>query len=345
MPKLLNRLLLLALAIAGNPAWADAPKEKVPEIAPLATPAAELENPSSGAYGSIVFFPASESRPSDERFKVQAGQEIPVCIKLSAKASAYLDKLSAKAIGYLIILEDASTPPKRLSMAIGNRLHRLKADSSGCFNGDWTIPDTAQPGVYQVSDLFWAASDESFYSLRNYLYEFQRVEELEVQNPRIDPEAPKLKKVVTYKQPPYKMQFYSGVLRIRFEQGFEFEDPISGLDKKSLRVFYRAEVDGTTVDLLEAKCKPVPQSKRMRCMMDIANPEILWGLNKVTLHLQSLSIRDKAGNHLILEDTKAILEQAPGSIVAVEFSRGKKWPKRPDQDLSKDPNLPSNTNF
>lgn len=343
MRKLPVWLCLALLAAAGGPARADAPPDKAPESAPSAAPEEEPEP--AGEYGSIVFFPASESRPSDERFRVQAGQEIPVCVRLSAKASAYLDKLSAKAIGFLLILEDSSDPPKRLSIALGNRLQRLKPDASGCFGGDWKLPETAQPGVYQVADLFWAASDESFYSLRNYLYEFNRVEELEVQNPKVDGDAPKLTRIVTYKRPPYKAQFYSGVLRIRFEQGFEFEDKVAGLEKNSLRVFYRVEVDGTTVDLLEAKCKPVPQSKRLRCMMDIANPNILWGLNKVTLRLESLSIRDKAGNALSLKGAEAILAQAPGSRLEAEFSRGKKWPKKPELDLEKDPNVPPKVNF
>jgi len=343
MRKVLIGLGLALLAATGDPARADAPGAKSAESVPASLP--ETEPAPAGPYGSIVFFPASESRPSDERFRVQAGQEIPVCVRLSAQASAYLEKLSAKAIGFLLILEDSSEPPKRLSIALGNRLQRLKPDASGCFGGEWKLPETAQPSVYQVADLFWAASDESFYSLRNYLYEFQRVEELEVQNPRIDGEAPKLTRIVTYKRPPYKAQFYSGVLRIRFEQGFEFEDKVAGLEKNSLRVFYRVEVDGTTVDLLEAKCKPVPQSKRLRCMMDIANPNILWGLNKVTLHLESLSIRDKAGNALSLKGTEAILAQAPGSTVTVEFSRGKKWPHRPELDLQRDPNVPPQANF
>lgn len=334
-------LILLGLGVPA--VRAASPEASVSEKVPNTESTSESEP--TGQFGSIVFFPNTESRPSDERFEVEAGQEVPVCVKLSGQASVYVDKLASKTIGYLLILEDNSDPPQRLAMTIGNRLHRLKPNAEGCFQGTWRLPETVKTGIYQVSDLLWAASDESFYSLRNYLYEFSRVEELQVTNPKSDANAPQLKRIVTYKKPPYRAQYYAGVLRIRFEQGFEFEDAESSVDKDSLSVFYRVEVDGTTVDVLESKCKKIPQTHRFRCLLDVANPEILWGLNKVTLNLESIAISDEAGNRLQLKGAEEIQAQVPDAVVKAEFIRAKKWPSRPDLDLKKDPNIPPSTNF
>ncbi|MFO1462217.1 MAG: hypothetical protein U1F66_00410 [bacterium] len=333
--------LLLCSGIAR--ARADAPTSRAPESQPELT---QAESAPAGPYGQIIFFPAVESRPADERFKVSAGQQVPVCVKLSAQASAYVDRLQDRSIGYLLLMEDAAEPPHRLAITFGNRLKSLKPSPDGCYGGDWRIPDQVVPGNYQVSDLLWMARDESFYSLRNYLYEFSKVEELEVLNPKADSQAPKLLAIKTYKKSPQTMQNYSGVLRVKLEQRFDFEDPESGIKKNSLRVFYSMAVDGTTVDLLDAKCRSIPQTNRsFRCTLQVTNPEIIWGLNRVVLTLHSLSIEDQAGNRLLLDGEAAIKERVPAAETVVVFERKKRLRDDTRFDLPKDPNIPPPRDF
>ncbi len=344
---MIRRFLILALIFLGmQPAWADAPGPHEPIVPPKVEVEPEPESVPSADYGQVLFFANTESRPSDERFKVKVGDEVPVCVKLSAKASAYVDKLRDRAIGYMLVLEDSADPPHRLSITFGNRLDRLKPAPNGCMGGMWKVPANTTPGVYQVSDLFWTEVDQSFYSLRNYLFEFSKVEELEISNPKADGEAPKLLGIETFKKSPQTMQNYSGVLAVKAEQIFEFEDKASGLNKKTLTVFYQVDVDGTTVDMLNAKCSGVPQTNRkFRCVLKVANPEILWGMNQVRLALNSISIEDQAGNRLVLKGEDEIKAQAPKAETSILYVRKKPLRDQPWFDLKKDPNVPPARDF
>jgi len=351
-PEFMSRLSLiltclflgiqLNLALADGPAGPPPKKRTVTPVEPESVP----ESVPTADYGQVLFFANTESRPTDERFKVKVGDEVPVCVKLSPNASAYVDKLRDRAIGFLLVMEDSAEPPHRLSIPFGNRLKRLKAGPDGCMGGTWKVPTNTFPGVYQVSDLFWTQIDQSFYSLRNYLYEFSKVEELEVINPKADAEAPKLLGIETFKKSPIPMEYYSGVLRVRVEQIFEIEDKESGLNKKTLRVFYRVDVDGTTVDLLNAKCGSVAQTNRkFRCVLKATNPEIMWGLNQVKLTLQSVSIEDQAGNRLLLEGEDAIKALLPKAETSFLYERKKRLRDEPLFDLKKDPNVPPARDF
>ncbi|HEX5033596.1 MAG TPA: hypothetical protein VFW62_03880, partial [bacterium] len=99
-------MILLWTCWLATPALADAP-------GPAAeAPALEVESvPESrptGPYGEILFFPEDSSRPADERHRVTAGQKIDLCIRLSANASAFLEQLQEKAIGFQLLMEDSA---------------------------------------------------------------------------------------------------------------------------------------------------------------------------------------------------------------------------------------------
>lgn len=327
---------LLALAFVAR-ADAPGPSSEAPSLAVESAP----ESRPTGPYGEILFFPEDSQRPVDERHRVTAGQKIDLCIRLSANASAFLDQLQENAIGFQLLMEDSAVPPHRMTIVVGNRLFRLKPDGQACFGGDWSIPATTAPGVYQVSDLFWATSSQSYYSLRRYLFEFSRVEELEVQNPKVDQEPPKLLGFRTYKKAPQPMAYDAGVLKIKLEQAFEIVDGGSGIDRSSLRVTYRLGVGNNRSSLEDARCRRVQQTQRYRCVLTLAAPDFFWNANPIRLSLDSLSVRDKAGNRLWLQGEEAFKAISPESEQSFEFHRKKKWKDRHDRDLQREPPLPA----
>ncbi len=319
------------------PAWADAPGPS--SEAPSLNVESRPESVPSGPYGEILFFPG-DARPADERHRVSAGQKIDLCIRLSPNASAFIDRLKEKAIGFQLIMEDSAVPPHRMTIVVGNRLFHLKPDGQACFGGDWSIPTTTAPGVYQVADLFWATTSQSYYSLRRYLYEFSRVEELEVQNPKVDQEPPKLLSFRTYQKPPQTMAYDAGVLKIKLEQAFELVDGGSGIDRNTLRVTYRLGVGDDRSNLEDARCRRIQQTQRYRCVVVLAAPDFFWSTNPVRLSLDSLSVRDKAGNRLWLQGEEAFKAIEPQGALVFEFERKKKWKERHDRDLKRESPLP-----
>ena len=334
----LRILLLSSSFLALNfSAWADAPGPSAE------APSLRVESPPeslpSGPYGEILFFPL-DTRPADERHRVSAGQKIDLCIRLSPNASAFIERLKEKAIGFQLLMEDSSVPPRRMTLVVGNRLFRLKPDGQACFGGDWSIPTTTAPGVYQVSDLFWATTSQSYYSLRRYLFEFSRVEELEVQNPKADQDPPKLLGFRTYQRPPQTMTYDAGVLKIKLEQAFELVDDGSGIDRSSLRVTYRLDVGEERNNLEDARCRRIQQTQRYRCIVSLAAPDFFWSTNPIRLSLETLSVRDKAGNRLLLSGEEAFKAVEPQGELVFEFQRKKKWKDRDDRDLQREPPLP-----
>jgi hypothetical protein len=326
------------LLTAASPAWADAPgpSEPAPSVAIENLP----ESLPTGPYGEILFFPG-ETRPVDERHKVSAGQQINLCIRLSPDASSFTERLREDAMGLQLIMEDSAVPPHRMTIVVGNRLFRLKPNGDACYGGDWTIPTTTAPGVYQVADLFWATTGQSYYSLRRYLYEFSRVEELDVQNPKVDQEPPKLLSIRVYKKPPQIMSYDAGVLKIKLEQAFELTDGGSGIDSKTLRVTYRLAVGENRTNLEDAQCKRIQQTHRYRCVLTLAAPDFFWSANPVSLSLESLSVKDKAGNRLWIQGEEGFRAVAPKADLVFEFQRKKKWKNRHDRDLQREAPLPA----
>lgn len=328
---------LLAGAISAR---ADAPGPSG-EAAPAVTVETPPESQPSGPYGEILFFP-SDTRPVDERHKVSSGQKVDLCVRLVPKVSEFLDRLRDNAMGLQLILEDSSVPPHRITMVFGNRLFHLKPEANGCFGGDWNIPPNTDPGVYQVADLLWATTSQSYYSLRRYLYEFSRVEELEVQNPKTDLEPPKLLSITTYKKPPQTMSFDSGVLKIHVEQAFELVDSGAGIDGKSLRVTYRLGMGDDRTNLEDARCKRIQQTKRYRCVLNLYAPDFSWSTRPISLSLESLVVKDKAGNRLWIQGEEGFKAVSPKAELVFEFQRKKQWKNRHDRDLNREAPLPAN---
>ena len=68
------------------------------------------------AYDGIVFFPDTESRPSNESFSVKAEDRIPFCVSFSDAEHPFLVKIRDRIIGFKIVMEDQQNPPRRVGL-------------------------------------------------------------------------------------------------------------------------------------------------------------------------------------------------------------------------------------
>jgi hypothetical protein len=250
---------------------------------------------------------------------------------------AFLKELKKSAVGFRLIMEDNQEPPNVLTLAWGNWLQWLKPDAQGCFPGKAQISPEIRSGIYQVSDLLLGTSDHRYYSIRDYLYDFSQVDELEIHNPRDDLKAPSLTQIAIFGPKSHPMKYGGGVLSLRVQQLFTFQDKESGIDKKTLRVFYNLEVDGEDRGYKEAKCQAKNKNKEeFRCTLELREPYFEWSLRHVVLDLDSIYLKDKAGNQFILDDPKLFAEKAQGTPVSFEFFREDKWHGFNPQELKKD---------
>lgn len=318
MRRILIYSLGLLLAIRALPLYSQEKKPE-PEPSPAVVSTEEKKD-----LGEIIFFPGAESRPSDDRHKVTSGQVVQVCVRLNDPLPEFLANLKKYTVGFRLIMETAQEPPQVLTLAWGDWLKWLKADPQGCFMGGFQIPTNAKSGVYQVSDLLLATNDHNYYSLRDYLYDFGQVDELEVKNPADDLQAPVLLGIVTHGKTADLLKMDGGVLRAKVQQFFEFKDQGTGIDKKSLRVFYELDIDGDKQGFKEARCQ-LRQREIFSCTLLVREPYFEWSLRQVALSLSSIHLKDRAGNALVLNDTKLFTEKAGGSPIRFEFSRLTNW--------------------
>lgn len=290
-------------------------KKPEPEPSPAAVSSEEKKD-----VGEILFFPGAESRPSNDRYSVTSGQTVEVCVRLTDQAPEFIQKLKKYAVGFRLIMEDNQEPPLILTVAWGDWLKWLRPDEQGCMRGSFQIPPTTKSSVYQVSDLLLATNDHNYYSLREYLYDFGQVDEFEVKNPADDLQAPALVGITTFSNPQNILKMSSGVLRAKIQQLFKFKDQGSGINKKSLRVFYQLDVDGEKQGIKEARCKKWQQEK-YTCTLVLREPYFEWSLREVVLSLSSIHLKDRAGNLTVLSDAKLFAEKGGAAAVRFEFSR------------------------
>ncbi len=305
--------------------------------------AAEVEIPESrpaapgASIGEIIFSVGEMARPAEGRHQVTAGREVQVCLRLDPEQVPLMGRLQEGMLGYRLILEDSQDPPHILVIAPGNRLERMARDEQGCYAGGYTIPRNSVAGVYQVADLLIAKDDQSYYSIRDYLFDFSQVDELDIQNPRNDLEPPVLLKVSNYRPSQKKLKTTFSQYKIRIGQVFLFEDALSGLKTESMKIRYALLIDGHVTAYPEAKCQSTRPHKRFYCKVDLARPDFEWGPRQVDLKLESIYIEDKAGNKLSLHSPEEWAEQAQGAQTEFQFPPNKRLGRDEDYDLQRDP--------
>jgi hypothetical protein len=268
--------------------------------------------------GDIYFSTQTGERPPEGRHLVAPGQEITVCLKLRSDLPLF-QKLEQGAIGYRLILEDQEVPPHILTIAPGNRLKLMKRDAEGCFSGSYRLPATVPSGLFQVADLLLAYEDQSYYSLRDYLYGFSQVDELEVNNPQTDHSPPRLVKISNLPVSSKKVRVSRVQTRIGFGQIFIFADEGTGIDAASLKVRYRIALDGQVKGYTLAKCRFSQPHDRFTCKVQLVRPVEEWGVRTVRIDLDGITLADKAGNKLVSNDPAEWEAPATGALISFEF--------------------------
>ena len=270
--------------------------------------------------GEIIFSPGAAVRPPEGRHQVQTEQQINICLKLNAEEFPFFSQLKEGLLGYRIILEDSAEPPHVLILNPGTRLKRMVAAPDGCYAGIASIPRYLPSGVYQVADLLLARDDQSYYSVRETLYSFSQVDELEISNPNSDLQPPQLIRIEDVPHNGVKVKISQRQLRIKARQIFLFKDDGVGLDGKTLKVSYAIKVDGNVTSYARAQCKSTRRPHdRYYCKLNLVRPLEEWGPRSVVLELDSISIRDMAGNKLNLTEPASWETQATGALTSFEF--------------------------
>jgi hypothetical protein len=267
--------------------------------------------PSTVDRGAIIFFPERTERPSEERHKVKAGEEITLCLNFNPGDSRFLQDLLKEATGYRLILEDSKVPPDAIMVTVDTKGRRSKEDTGDCVSGKFRVPKQAAPGVYQAADLLFRLNVNDFVSVREYLYGFSRADELEVENPNEDAQAPELVAISTF-DPALKKKIKSGkLLKIAVKQSFLFQEQGEGIDEASLKVFYRLIEDGHTTGAYEARChRAMGKREKFFCELKLRRPRHQWAFLELAMELDSVYIQDKANNRLEISDPKKLKEKA-----------------------------------
>ena len=276
------------------------------------------------AYNGIVFFPDTESRPSNESFSVKAEDRIPFCVSFSDAEHPFLVKIRDRIIGFKIVMEDQQNPPRRLALVTGHRHAKMKPDTRGCFRGEFFIPSHQVPGLYQVADFYAVLDDNSFYSLREYLFSLKQVDELNIESPSPDAEPPKLVGLGIFG---YPTQFYKKatretiVLKPRFY--VQLEDPVSGLFKGSLRAFFQIKLKGQVVDLIEVPCRRYATQGRFVCKQALRNLLEDWYNQDMVVELASLVVEDRVGNidNIDISEYFAFFDKPP--LAKIQYTKGR----------------------
>lgn len=287
-------------------------------LAAVSVPAGFAAETAGAGNGDIYFTTVSGTRPPEGRHSVAPGDKIGVCLKLREQNIPLFQNMDKGAIGYRLVLEDNQDPPHVLIIAPGNRLELMKPDADGCLAGEFQIPANVVSGVYQVADLLLAFNDQSYYSLRDYLYDFTQVDELDVKNPASDTTPPRLIAITKYPHWTHKVKVSKIQFKISLGQVFQFEETGSGIDKDSIRVRYRITLDGETRGYATARCKARPHQS-FNCKVELVRPVVEWSARDVGLALDSISLQDKAGNRLVLDEAGEWEAQAHGLPTAFDF--------------------------
>lgn len=283
--------------------------------------------------GAILFFPDKSPRPSNDRFPVEAGQEVEVCILLETTKSPLLDRIVKNTTGFRLILEDNKVPPDAILVERERKKARIKPDDQGCYRTTFRIPTYTDTGIYQVADLLFKVSGRGYISVHQLLFGFSQADELEVSNPDTDAKEPTLIAIGTLQEDLKTIGKAFDFLKIKVKQEFTFNDPESGLEPKTLRVFYQLLDNGERTGIHEAKCRTYFLKKaKFVCQLEITRPNYEWELGRLALVLESIYLKDKAGNMLVLQDPDLFKKAAGDTPVKFEFR-------------DKDPGVPRKNRF
>ncbi|MDX1387389.1 MAG: hypothetical protein R3257_07340, partial [bacterium] len=264
-------------------------------------------------------------RPANDRFEVKAGEEVPLCLKLEAKGSPLIKRIQEEATAFRLILEDSQEPPNAMTVRVGDEKKPLKPDAQGCYRGFFVIPPQVNEGVYQVANLLFRTRRRNYVGLQQVLYNFSKADELKVENPNADNEAPKLIGISSFQKSLGKLDGVGNFEDIKVKQNFTFDKEGSGVEPKSLKVYYALIEEGQQVSIHQAECKRIRRRDwNFQCKLHLLRPDWQWEASHVSLVLQSIYVKDKAGNLLVLQEPAVLKEAAKDTPIRFDF--------RPDVD-------------
>lgn len=330
--------LMISVIIITNPIRAqDRETQYDPTEAPLIPSEAQVsESPQDQERqpfggGSLLFFPEESKRPEDERFEVEAGTWVPVCLKLNPLKSPFLQETLSEAIGFELILEDSETPPNQLKIQFGPTEKEIKKarkagkdpyepDDSGCYRTQFTIPNYTDPGVYQVADLLVKTRLSDYVSLKQVLLQFSKAEELDIKNPDLDQKAPELLEISSFKDQAQKLGKYGEFVRLKLAQTFIVSEEESGVKPQTLQVWYALQEEGKTTSIYPAQCKRVVHTRwKFTCKLQVTRPLWQWKDARLGLVLETIRLEDKAGNAIKIQDPKAFAQKAQEEPILFEY--------------------------
>ena len=315
-------IILSLMSLNSSLSWAQeeaqpAPPETQPHI--------------NSAFKSEVIFSLPDiARPEGGRYSVKAEDNVEVCLRLN-QALPLFKNVQENLVGFRLVLEDNENPPHQMPILIGNKLQKLKQNSEGCYAGRFKIPSKIPSALYQVADLLLYSDKQNYFSVRDYLYSFSQADELQVDNPQYDRDSPLLIKISAPTRSPKKNKVAPKMLKIALRQVFQFEDK-SKLVRKSMRADYAFFLDNIRQESLSARCRK-KGNKSFVCEVETRRLREDLSLPQARLSLERISVKDKAGNLLVMEDPQAMVAKTEGGAISFDFLSLEKKSREPDYQL------------
>jgi hypothetical protein len=230
-------------------------------------------------------------------------------------------------------LEDDKTPPNAIIIQEEPKKNYLTPDERGCYVSHFQVPPLTEEGIYQTADLLFKLPGRGFLSIHQILYEFGKADELVVHNPLSDTKEPSLLQISTLQQQTKKISRSFDFYKIKVKQDFTFEETGSGIARETLKIYYKLFENGERSGIYAAQChKFFKEKNRFQCQLELTRPHYQWEQNSLSLQLDSIYLKDKAGNQLVLQDQTAFLQAAGQTPIQFNFERKtpETAPKPPD---------------
>jgi hypothetical protein len=272
--------------------------------------------------GSILFFPDRQPRPQNDQFEVKAGEQVDVCIRIETQKHPLLEHLLGKTVGFRLVLEDEKVPPNAIIVQEEPKKTYLLPDARGCYASRFQVPPLADEGVYQAADLLFKVPGRGYLSVHQLLYDFSHADEIKVINPAGDKESPALLQIGTMQDQTRRIGRFFDFFKIQVKQDFTFQETGSGLAPESLKVYYRLFENDERTGIYQAKCHKYFKNKnRFNCKLELTRPQYQWDKSRLSLQLESVYLEDKAGNRLVLSDSKVFQKAAGETPIQFNFQQ------------------------
>ncbi|MBF0492168.1 MAG: hypothetical protein HQM15_05255 [Deltaproteobacteria bacterium] len=244
-----------------------------------------------------LFFYFKELKPDQESVHALADDTVNFCFKLNSsypKIAAYLP--------YLQKIELELVPNSgegKLTGATSYQLKGLKPDSAGCYGGSIKIPKKINAGKYQLTELDLILSKNRHISLREELEDLPKIpvidlEATEAQKAERNPFV--FEKIISKSPLQQKIKTFGHWARGEIYFRLVTHDDQQALDLNSLKVFFKLYLDGTRVDILQARCSSTLKGTYFDCTLYVSRAEPDLKGRLMVLKLDSISIEDAYGN-------------------------------------------------